>query len=168
MIGPDDSLNEFAADNGIEAAGRLIQHEQLRLGADRADERELRALAFREMTGFLFGIEMEACEQIRLDAGVPIFPEGGQVGQRVLHGHPRIKGDQVRHIGEARFDGDFVAARIEAEHPHLAGIRAEQIQKALDGGGLARAIAAEEAVALAGAHAERESVHGIQLAVATR
>ena len=46
LIRANDGLDEFAADNRVEAARRLVQHEQFRFGTDRADECELRALAF--------------------------------------------------------------------------------------------------------------------------
>ena len=53
LIRADDGLDEFAADDGVEAGGRLVEHEQFRFGTNRADERELRALAFGEVAGFL-------------------------------------------------------------------------------------------------------------------
>ena len=98
---------------------------------------------------------------------IPMLAERGEIFQRAAHGHPGIKRDQVRHVGEARFDGHFVLLRVEAEHARRAGVRAEQIQQALDGRGLAGTVAAEKAVAFPGADGQAEAVHGIQLAVAT-
>ncbi len=117
---------------------------------------------------FLFRIELEALEQIGFDVAVPMFAERREIFQRLAHGHPRIKRDHVRHIGEARFHRDFILARVEAEHARRAGIGPEQIQQAFDGGGFARAVAAEKAVAFAGAHVQAEAVDGVQLAVAAR
>ena len=139
---------------GSRPRGRFVQHEQFRLGTNRADERQLRPLAFREMAGLLFRVELKAFQQVGFDVAVPMFAERGEVFQRVAHGHPRIKRDHVRHVGEPRFDGHFVLLRVEAEHARGAGIWAEQIEQALDGRGFARAVAAEETVAFAGAHGE--------------
>ena len=49
LIGADDRLDELAADDRIEAGRRLVEHEQLGLGADRGDERELGPLPLREV-----------------------------------------------------------------------------------------------------------------------
>ena len=51
LVGADDGLDEFAADDGIEARGGFVEYEQFRLGANRADEGELGFLAFRERAG---------------------------------------------------------------------------------------------------------------------
>ena len=129
-------------------------------------ERQLRFLSFREVAGLLVGIELKAFQQIGFDVAIPMFAERGEIFQRVAHGHPRIKRDHVRHVGEPRFDGHFVLLRVEAEHARRAGIRAEQIQQALDGRGLARAVAAEKAVAFPGADSQTQAVHRVQLAIA--
>ncbi len=90
----------------------------------------------------------------------------GKIVERLAHGHPRIKGDGIRHVGQARFDGDFVALRVQAENADGAGRGPEQIEQALDGRRLARSIAAEKSVTASGADGETESIHGVQFAVA--
>src|SRR5678815_3526748 len=59
LIGTDDGLNEFAADDRIEARCRLVEDEQVRFGADRRDQRELGALPLRQVAGLLTGVEPE-------------------------------------------------------------------------------------------------------------
>src|SRR4029079_14420370 len=44
LIRTDDRADEFAPDDRIEAGRRLVADQQVRLGADRRDERELRPL----------------------------------------------------------------------------------------------------------------------------
>ena len=118
------------------------------------------------LLAFWFGIELKPFQQVGFDVAVPVFAKRGEIFQRLAHGHPRIKRDRVRHVGEARFHGHFVALRVEAEHAHRAGIRTEQIQQAFDGRGLARAVAAKKAVTASGADGQAQAVDGVQLAVA--
>ena len=53
LVGADHRLDELAPDDRIEAGRGLVEHEQLRLGADRGDQRQLRALPLRQMAGLL-------------------------------------------------------------------------------------------------------------------
>ena len=55
LVGADDGLDEFAAHDRIEASGRLVEHEQLGLGADRGDQRELRRWPFDRCVVFWRG-----------------------------------------------------------------------------------------------------------------
>ncbi len=63
LIGADDRLDELAPDDRIEAGRRLVEHEQVRLGADRGDERELRALPLRQVARLLRGSSRNCVEQ---------------------------------------------------------------------------------------------------------
>ncbi len=166
LVGADDGLDELAAHDRIEAGGRLVEHEQLGLGADRGDQRELRSLALRQVRRVLARIEPEPLEQGALGRAVPARAEGREVVERLAHGHPRIERDVVGHVGDARFDGHFCLARIEPEDAHRAARWAQQVQETLDRRRLAGAVAAEEAVAAAGFDLERESVHGVGMPVA--
>ena len=53
LIRPNHGLNELAADDRIEPGCRLVEHEQFGLGTNRGDERQLRALPFRQMVRLL-------------------------------------------------------------------------------------------------------------------
>ena len=63
LIRADHRLDEFAPDDRIEAGRRLVEDEQLGLGADGGDERELRALALGQMTRLLTHVEPELIER---------------------------------------------------------------------------------------------------------
>jgi hypothetical protein len=71
----------------------------------------------------------------------------------------------VRHVGQPRLDGDFIARRVQAEDLDLTARRTQQVQQALDRRRLAGAVAAEEAVAAAGLDAKTQAVDGIGAAV---
>ena len=102
LIGADDRLDELAADDRIESGRRLVEHEQIRLRTDRGDERQLGALAFRQVTGLFASGQPKAIEQRPFGLAIPLRSERGRVFQRVAHGHPRIEADLVGHVREPR------------------------------------------------------------------
>ena len=75
LVGADHRLNELTADDGIQTRRRLVQHQQVRLRADRRDQRHLRSLTFRESIGPLGRIKLETLEQLLLGLPVPALPE---------------------------------------------------------------------------------------------
>lgn len=90
MVGSDDRLDELAPDNGIQAGGALVQHEQIGLRADRGDQRQLGALSFRESRSAFGGIEPKPIEEFQLHFFVPALPEGRQIIEGLANCHPRI------------------------------------------------------------------------------
>src|SRR3954465_3572351 len=90
LVRADHGPDELAADDRIESRWRLVEDEQFGLGADGDHERELRALAFREVTRLLARIEAELLEERALRLAVPLRTKGGEVPQRVADRHPRI------------------------------------------------------------------------------
>jgi hypothetical protein len=123
LIRADDGLDEFAADNRVEAAGRLVQHEQFRFGTDRADERKLRALAFREARWFFSGrAESVSANHFRC--------RGSSVcGTRrnIPACRARSSTDKTRPCPahrRAAISRRLRLLRVEAEHAHRAGSRA--------------------------------------------
>src|SRR6185503_7699263 len=82
------------------------------------------------------------------------------------HRHPRVEGDGVGHVGEARLHLHLVAPRVHTEHLHAAARGPEQVEQALDRRGLAGAVAAEEAVAAARRDAQAQAVDGVGARVA--
>ena len=161
LVGADHRLNEIAPHDRIQPGRRLVEDEQVGLGAHGGDERELRPLSFRQGTRLLAAVELKLCQQRRFGLAVPPLAEGRDVGERLAHGHPRIERDVVGHVGDTRFDGHLVAGRIEAEDSRFAAGRSQQIEQALDRGRFSGAVAAEEAIAAAGRHPQAEAVDGI-------
>ena len=166
LIGANDGLDELAAHDRVQSRGRLVEHEQFRLRANRANERDLRLLPFREAAHLFRRVETELAEQFLFRARVPPLAEGREVIERFAHTHPRVERDEVRHVGEALLHRHLMPRRVESEHAHVAGRGAQQVQQALDGRGLARAVAAKEAVTTARRDAQAESVDRVGAPVA--
>src|SRR5205823_6124740 len=165
LIGPDHRLDELAPDDGIEAGGRFIQHEQFRLWTDRSDERQLRFLALREVTGLLTGIKPKLVQQPAFGVAVPMPAERCEVIECVPYAHPWIKRHVVGHVRQARLDGYFMACRVEPEDFHFPRGGPQQIQQALDRGRLARAVAAEKTITASRQNAKTQAVHGVRPAI---
>src|SRR4051812_29438667 len=166
LVRADHGPDELAADDRIESRGRLVEDEQFGLGADCDDERELRALAFREVTRLLPRIEAELLEERALRLAVPRRPKRREVPKGVADRHPRIERDVVWDVGNARLDGDFLARGIHPEDPHLSARWPEQVQQALVGRRLSGAIPAEKPVAPACRYRKAQSVNGVGATVA--
>lgn len=166
LIGPDHRLDELPADRGIEARGRLVEHQQLGLRGDGPDQGQLRALPLAQAAGGRRRVEPEALQQAFLKIRIPARPEARQVVERLAHTHPRIKGHEVGHVGQAGLHGHFFPYRIQPEDPDGSPLRTQQVQQALEGGGLAGAIAAEEAVAAAPFHRQGQAVDRLGAVVA--
>ena len=166
LVGADDRLDEFAADDGVQPGSRLVQHEQFRLRRNGADQGQLRFLAFGQVGGFFGRVQIEAMQQAGFDLAVPAGPERRQVIERLAHGHPGIESHGIGHVAKAGLDGDFVLARVQAKDAHRPRRGLEEVEQAFDGGGFARAVAAEEAVAAAWAHGQAQAVDRIQFAEA--
>src|SRR5439155_20310338 len=90
LVRPDHGPDELAADDRIESRGRLVEDEQFGLGAACDDERELRALAFREVARLLARIEAELLEERALRLAVPRRTKRREVPKGVADRHPRI------------------------------------------------------------------------------
>src|SRR5205814_7051529 len=152
LVRADHGPDELATDDRIASRGRVVEDEQFGRWADCDDKRELRALAFREVTRLLTRIEAELLEERALRLAVPLRTERREVPKRVADRHPRIERDVVGDVGNARLDGDFLARGIHPEQPHLSARRPQQVQQALDRRSLSGAVSAEKAVAPARRH----------------
>src|SRR5207244_5740198 len=90
LVRADHGPDELAADDRIESRRRLVEDEQFGLGADCDDERELRALAFREVTRLLARIEAELLEERVLRLAVPLRTKRREVPKGVGIGTARV------------------------------------------------------------------------------
>ena len=118
-------------------------------------------LAFREMAGLLADIEPELVQQRALGLLIPMSAKRREVVERVAHGHPGVERHGVRHVRKPRFDGHFVARRIQAEDLHLPARRPQQVQQAFDRRRLAGPVTAKEAVAASRLHLQVEAGDGV-------
>ena len=161
LEGADHRLNEFAAHDRIQPGRRLVEDEQVRLGAHSRDERELRPLTFRQGARLLAAVELKLRHQRRFGVAVPPRAKGRNVGKRLAHGHPRIERHLIGHVGDTRLDSHLAAGGIEAEDARFAARRSQQVEEALDRRRFSGAVAAEEAVASTRRHTQVEAVDGI-------
>src|ERR1043166_4992910 len=72
--------------------------------------------------------------------------ERREIIERFLDRHPRIKGDVIRHIGQAAFDFDFFFGRIEAEDADGAIARPQQVEQAFHRSRLAVSVAPNQPI----------------------
>src|ERR1017187_4114514 len=99
LVGPNHCLDELAADDWVQARGRLVQPQQIRLSADGSHERHLGLLAAGKRAGLLGVVQSELPKQLALRLVVPAGPEGGEVIQQV----------------QEAFDGGGLSGAIAAE-----------------------------------------------------
>jgi hypothetical protein len=110
---------------------------------------------------FLPRVESKLLDQGSFGSRVPLAAKRGEIGQRVLHGHPWIERDRIGDVRNARFHRNVVANGIEPEDPGLAARWTKQVQQTLDRRGLPRAVPTEEAVTAARGNAQVEAVNRI-------
>ena len=65
----------------VEARGRLVEHEQLGVGRERGDERDLLPVALRVGAALLRRVELEALEQLRAPRAGRARRAGGRAGR---------------------------------------------------------------------------------------
>src|SRR5438876_7065129 len=95
LIGADHRLDELTANDGIESRCWFVEHQELGLRTDGTNERQLRALPFREMARFLPKVEPELLQQRGFGLFVPVPSKRCEVAERFLRGHPWIERDKV-------------------------------------------------------------------------
>jgi hypothetical protein len=139
---------EIAPRLGVDARGRLVEQEQLRIGQRAGAER---------------GPLLPAARQLARDLLLAAFePEPGdhRLGgarrarqavdardefQILAHRKILVETEVLRHVADARLDLCGFGADVEAEAGAAALVGREQAAQHADGGGLARAVGAEEA-----------------------
>src|SRR5207249_7475744 len=72
LVRADHRLDELAANDGVQARRRFIEHQQIRLRADRRDQRHLGSLALRQTSRALRRIEPKMPEQLLFRLPIPI------------------------------------------------------------------------------------------------
>ncbi len=76
LIRADDRFNEFAPNDWVQAGSWFVKDEQLRFGADSADQGELCFLAFGQGGGLLGFVEAKLVEEVALGFAVPLLAKG--------------------------------------------------------------------------------------------
>ena len=160
---------EVAPGLRIDAGGRLVEQQQLRLVQQAGGEREALLPAAGELAGEL----LRAIGETELREGR--FDAGPDIVHRV---HPRDEAqvladrqvlpqrEALRHVADVALDRLGLAQDVEAETGALAAVGREQPAQHPDRRGLAAAVRPEEAEDLAAAHRQREILDDVMAAEA--
>ena len=148
----------------VEAGGRLVEHEQLGVGRERGDERDLLPVALRVRAALLRRVELEALEQLGAPPRVEPAAQAAEQVDRLAAGQRRPQVHVAGDVGEPPVQRHRVGPRVAAEHPRLSPGLAQQPEQDADRGRLARPVGPEEAVDLAGGHLEVEPVERAEVA----
>ena len=166
-----DAGEDRVAALGVDAHGRLVEHQQAGV-VEQADADVEPALhAAREAVGAVAGPvgQVDDCQHlvhapVELLAPEPLeAPEEAQV---LAGGQVRVDGQVLGHVADGGLGVGRPDVHRPAGHDDLAAVAPEQAADHRDGGGLAGAVGPEQAVGLAGGDLEADAVDGGPLAVA--
>ena len=160
-----DEAPELAAADGIDAGGRFIQEDDLRLVDDGASQGEALLPAAGEIgrecifapdqPGHVQDVGLALAQLLaRKAVGLPVEADVLAGGEVV------VEREELRHVADERLHRLGLRGGIVAEHARLAGRRFEQAEQHADGRRLARAVRSEPAVDFPRADVEAHVVHG--------
>jgi hypothetical protein len=157
-----DLVPEIASRFWVDARGRLVQEQQLRIGQRAGAERQPLLPATGKLSGELRLAPRQAeafyhvaCSPLRVGHTI----EPGDEFQVLAHRKILIQGKTLRHVADPALDLVGVSANVVAQTPALAAVGRQQSAEHADGGGLAAAVGAEEAVDGAALHLHRQIMH---------
>jgi hypothetical protein len=142
----------------VRPARRLVEQQQLDVGRQPGDERDLLPVALGIGAALLGRVQVEALEQL----GAPVLVEppaqAAEEVDRLAAGEVRPQAHVTRDVGQATVQRDRVRPRVAAQKTRKAGVGAEESEQHADRRRLPRAVGAEEAVHLALGNVEVEAV----------
>ena len=143
----------------VEAAGRLIEHEQPSPGRKGGDQRDLLPVTGRVGAAPAVDLQVEPLDQLSLVGVVRADrAEVAEQSQRLRAGEVRPQRDIGRDIGEVPVRRHRVGG-VGAEDQRAAGRRPEQPQEQPDGRRLAGTVGPEETEDLTGPDFQVQTVH---------
>ena len=152
----------------IEAAGRLIENQQLGAARERGNQLHLLTVAMRKGPHLLVGVELKT-----LDEHVPVRPisasaDAGKELQRLGARERRPQIGLRRHIGNTVVRNHRVAPSVDTKQLRPTAARTMQPEQEPDRRRLARAVRTQIAVHLTRLNPQIERVKSERLAVALR
>ena len=158
-----DEPPELPARLGVEAGGRLVQEEQLRVGRRCRAPRPAGGAGRR--TAARAGVAACSVEADQLDRSRPGRAGPGSSAAKCAHHSRRTRelgevAGGLQHDAEPGSPGRPRRARVDAEHAHLAAVPPAVALEDLDRRRLARAVRAEQGEHLAAAHVQVDAVDG--------
>src|SRR3954468_192034 len=150
----------------VEAGGRFVEEDQLRVADQRQREVEPPELPAGELVGARVELLLEADERDRLDHVARVRVVDGHLLDRLAHRGPRVEADALEHDSHPLLKRMVAALGVEAEHRHVAARSLAVALEDLDGRGLAGAVRPEQAEHLAARDLERHAAHRLDGPVA--
>ena len=162
-----DLVPELAPRLGIDAGGRLVEQQKLRVGQRAGAEREPLLPAARQLARELLlapgepePLDHRARRRARI--GEPIEPR--DEFEVLAHREVLIEAEALRHVADVALDLVGLGADVVAEAGAVALVGREQPAQHADGRGLAGAVGAEEAVDRAALDLHRQVAHDLAAA----
>ncbi len=143
---------------GIEATGRLVEHQQVGFVHERVDHRDLAPVAERQLAHRSVEVGTEPIGELADLVTERATADRGVVLEVVTPAQPGGEVDVARQVADAGAQFDAVTTGVEAEHGRRARRGPQQIEQQPDRGGLPGPVGSEEAEHLADAHVELEPV----------
>ena len=156
-----DRLRECGLHEGVEAAGRLVEEEQLGIGGERGDKRDLLPVALGVGPCLLGRVQLKPVEDELLALGVE---RAGEPHQDVDGLAAREIGPErhvPRHVGDAPMQRDGVGPWVASQKRSATAVGPQKTEQDADGGGLARAVGTEKSGHLARRDREIEPAEGL-------
>jgi len=129
----------------VEAAGRLVEDEQVRPVHESEEDAELLLVAARVLAEPAAQVEVETLGDGANEAGVSPATHATEVGDHLLAAQAAELRHLARHVADLPLDGDRVALAVQAEDVRRAEGGADEAHETADGGALARAVGPEVA-----------------------
>ena len=147
----------------VDARGRLVEEDELRVVHERAREREalLHAAGQRARLHVLQVEQLDVAEQLvhaRVGAGAGDAVDAGEEAEVLLDGEIRVERERLRHVAGLALDALALRADVAAGDDGTAAGRLKEPAQHLDRRRLAGAVRAEKAEDLAARDAQRERV----------
>jgi hypothetical protein len=146
----------------VDAGGRLVQQQQLRIGQRAGAERQPLLPAAGEFAGELFFASRQPKPLDHVARGAACIAhtiEPGDEFQILPHRQILVQRKALRHVADLALDLVGVAADVVAETGALAAVGRQQAAEHADGRGLAASVGAEKAVDGAALHLHRQVMH---------
>src|SRR5258708_6713987 len=160
-----DAVRERSLHQRMEARGGRVQDEQLHVGGQRRDQRNLLEVALGVRAGLLGRVEIETLKQAGPPLGVHAAAQPAEEVDDLAAGEVRPQGHIPRHISEPAMQRRCLAPGIAAEQPRGAAAGPQKAEQDPDRRRLPGAVWAEEAVHLALGHAQVQPVQRYRPAV---
>ena len=157
-----DLAPELAPRLRIDAGGRLVEQQQLRVRQGAGAEREPLLPAARERAGKLLLATVKAeplHHRLRGALRIGEAVDARDELQVLAHREVLIEAEALRHVADMHADLVRLGADVVAETRAAPAVGREQPAQHADGRGLARAVRPEEAVDRAALHPHREIAH---------